>query len=751
MRPRLAWTAGFTITLVLLLGIGLVTYTQIARLANSAAAVERSYRVLEILRELETRLIDAETGQRGFLLTQDPTYLQPYDASSKRIRDLLQALHNQTAREAEMSGGVTQLTTLAEDKLDELHRTVTATEAGDPAGAVSIVKDGEGKRLMDQFRDTASSLMRLQERGLQLRRREEQRARIASQVVLIATIVLSLSLVGTGAIISRRFAERRQRLENEIAERAAAQVALARLKAAVESANDAIVITEGLLDLPGPRIEYVNPAFTRMTGYTAEEALGRTPRMLQGPNTDRGLLTRVRQDLLSQQNFHGETINYRKDGSEFAVEWRITPLLDAEGKVTHWVAIQRDATDRRRSEEYREAMLLSERVARTEAERATRLKDEFVATLSHELRTPLNAIVGWASILKRDHSPATIAQGVDVIERNARLQTQMVEDLLDMSRILSGKLRVELQKMDLPLVIDAAIASVKPTADAKGVRLESMLGSAGPINGDPGRIQQIVWNLLANAIKFTPRNGKVQIALRKIHSQIEISVSDTGQGIRPEFLPFVFDRFRQADASITRRHGGLGLGLSIVKNLVEVHGGTVDARSPGEGQGTTLTVRLPMALAHLHESGEVSPATATLLPEDVPDLHGLYILLVDDEVDARALARRVLEERGAQIISAGSVTEAIGAFVSERLPDVLVSDIGMPDQDGYDLIKHIRAMPGAASRVPAVALTALARSEDRRRALLSGFQTHLAKPVEPAELVAVIASLAGRTGRPRSA
>jgi signal transduction histidine kinase/ActR/RegA family two-component response regulator len=406
--------------------------------------------------------------------------------------------------------------------------------------------------------------------------------------------------------------------------------------------------------------------------------------------------------------------------------------------------LENEIAERRRSEAYREALLVSERAARSEAERATRLKDEFVATLSHELRTPLNAIVGWASILRADRRADTIKQGVEVIERNAKLQAQMIEELLDMSRILSGKLLFELEKTDVADILDGAVAAVRPTADAKGVLLATRLHGCRSVNADPARLQQVIWNLLTNAIKFTPAGGRVDLELRESATQVELSVSDNGQGIKPEFLPFVFDRFRQADASTTRRHGGLGLGLSIVKSLVELHGGSVDVQSPGEGQGSTFFVRLPLALMQGQGVEDALVSIPAPQSEVTPELTGLRILVVDDEADARTLARRVLEERGAHVTTVCSAAEAMATVDASRLPSVIVSDIGMPEQDGYDLIKQMRALPGDAGRVPAVALTALARAEDRKRALSAGYQKHVSKPVDPAELVAVIASLVGR-------
>jgi len=524
------------------------------------------------------------------------------------------------------------------------------------------------------------------------------------------------------------------------------------LTAAVESANDAIIITEALLDSPGPRIEYVNPAFTRMTGYSADDVRGKTPRILQGPKTNSDLLDRLRRDLVQSKTFHGETVNYRKDGSEYFVEWRITPLTDDAGDVIKWVAIQRDVTPRVLAEQERERLLQSEQKARSDAERESQMKDQFLATLSHELRTPLNAIVGWSQVLNSGiPSQEDLQEGLLVIERNARAQTQLIEDLLDMSRIITGKLRLDVQRVELPAVIAAAVSAVQHAADARGIRLQQVIDPlAGPVTGDPARLQQVVWNLLSNAVKFTPPGGRVQVVVERVNSHVEISISDTGMGIKPDFLPYVFDRFRQADSTTTRSHGGLGIGLAIVKHLVELHGGQVRAKSPGENQGATFIVALPVSLVH-HEEPAVNPprkaASDSGDMECPPQLEGVRVLVVDDEPDTRTLMRKVLAGCGADVTTAGSVDEALKAF-KERVPDVLVSDIGMPGRDGYELIGEVRKMSlRDGGGVPAVAITAFARSEDRRRSLMAGFDMHASKPVEPSELLAVICRLATRRTR----
>ncbi len=412
------------------------------------------------------------------------------------------------------------------------------------------------------------------------------------------------------------------------------------------------------------------------------------------------------------------------------------------------------AIERAKQEQDREELLRRERAARADAERTSRMKDEFLATLSHELRTPLHAILGWSQILARRGS-ANLAQGLEVIERNARAQTKIIDDLLDMSRIISGKVRLDVQQVDLAAVARLAVDTVRPSADAKGVRLQAVLDPlAGPVNGDPNRLQQVLWNILTNAVKFTPRGGRVQVLLERVNSHLELRVIDSGQGISPAFLPHVFDRFSQADASNTRQHAGLGLGLAIVKQLVELHGGSVSAASAGLGQGATFCIELPLlsvvgeaverpdrrhpARSEGAERGPADPAG------HFADFSGLKVLVVDDEPDARGLMRRLLEDSGATVLEASSAADALSLLRAAR-PDVLVSDIGMPGESGYALIRQIRALPpDAGGATPAVALTAYARSEDRMQAILAGFQHHVAKPVEPAELIAMVASLTRR-------
>ncbi len=448
----------------------------------------------------------------------------------------------------------------------------------------------------------------------------------------------------------------------------------------------------------------------------------------------------------------GEAVHFeassmvRRDGT---VEVHAYPSSDV------LTVLFRDVTERRRAEEaLRESrqqyknLVDSERAARSEAERANRLKDEFLANLSHELRTPLNAILGWTQILQRTELEARTRQGLDVIERNTRIQTQLISDLLDMSRIVSGKLRLDVTHCNVGTIIEAAIESLAPAAEAKRIRIERLIDPfAATVLGDPNRLQQAFWNLLSNAVKFTPPGGRVQIVARQADSRVEVSIRDTGLGIEPDFLPCVFDRFRQADSSTARKYGGLGLGLAIVKHIVEMHAGTVVAESGGAGQGATFRVSLPI-MAVRAQTGEVAgdEAGSVLLSESV-SLRGLKVLVVDDEADTRDMLTRLLQERGAEVCTAASGFKAL-SLVQDCKPDMLIADIGMAEMDGYEMMRRIRALPPAAGgETPAVALTAFSRAEDRTRALLAGFQAHLIKPVESSELIVTLAMLTRRIPR----
>ncbi|HEX5085954.1 MAG TPA: CheR family methyltransferase [Blastocatellia bacterium] len=523
------------------------------------------------------------------------------------------------------------------------------------------------------------------------------------------------------------------------------ELELARLAAIVKSSDDAVIT----VDLDGVITSW-NQGAEWLYGYTAQEAVGHSFTMLIWPER-----FEVEKDILERlwrgehlESF--ETVRRRKDGSEVAISLTVSPVKNAQGEVIGASRIARDITERKRAEEATRAAYEQESAALAEAERASRLKDEFLATVSHELRSPLNAILGWARMLSGKRlSEERSARALEIICNSARAQNQLISDLLDVSRIITGKLRIETRRIDLIPVIEAAMDVVRPAADAKRIRLASTLNpTAEPVLGDADRLQQVVWNLLSNAVKFTPAGGEVAVRFECEGGNVKLTVSDTGNGIEPEFLPFVFDRFRQFEGGTTRAAGGLGLGLAIVRHLVESHGGTVSAASRGRGQGAIFTVTLPLASLR-EEAGENERdrlAEAGEIPQShIPSpelLRGLRVLAVDDDSDARNLLGLILRSYEAEVKACGSAAEALQIF-DEWRPDVLVSDIGMPVEDGYDLMKKIRARePERGGLIPALALTAYARAEDARQAFEAGYQAHIPKPVEPGELAKTVASLA---------
>lgn len=512
-----------------------------------------------------------------------------------------------------------------------------------------------------------------------------------------------------------------------------------RYRAIIASSDDAIVSK----DLNGI-VQSWNQAAERMFGYTAAEMIGKSITVLFPPDRldeEPKILEQLRR---GQRVDHFETVRTRKDGRQLDVSVTISPVKDPTGRIIGVSKVARDISSIKRVLREREELLKREAAARTEAERVGRMKDEFLATLSHELRTPLSAILGWATLLRSEGGPTPeeLEQGIEIIERNARAQAQLIEELLDMSRVMNGKMRLDVQPVDLQTVISDAIASIRPSAEAKGIRLTHVLDpKGGTITGDPNRLQQVLWNLLTNAVKFTPKGGRIQVFLRRVNSHVEISVVDSGQGISSEFLPHLFTRFSQADTSIARRHGGLGLGLALVKSLVELHGGHVKATSQGEGQGSTFVVSLPLTAVHRDDPEPLTPAPATAPSGTSPDLSGFHVLVVDDEADARSLIELLLKKCNATVTTAANAAEGIAA-VKQHHPDMVLSDIGMPVEDGYEFLAKLRQLSDAeGGDTPAVALTAFARPEDRRRALMAGFQMHLPKPVEPAELLAVASNL----------
>jgi signal transduction histidine kinase/CheY-like chemotaxis protein len=621
MRNRV--TAGFGLALVILVTVGVDAYLNLLNYRKSADAVEHTLKVLNSLESVLSYLKDAETAQRGYLLTNDQQYLKLYESGRKQINPSLQSLRQLTQDNPNQQQRLNTLEPVVTAKLAELQKTITLRKPSGGDAASPKIEIGEGKQLMDRIRQVLREMKTEENHLLNQRAVATQYNAQKTTLVIVLGNILALGLVATATMALDRDAVRRRQVEEQLR-----------------------VLNEDL-------------------------------------------------------------------------EQRVSDVYDG----------------------------LRQRTA--ELETINRVKDEFLSVLSHELRTPLNAILGWAKLLRSGKlDGAKAEQGLEVIERNAKSQAQLIEDLLDISRIITGKLRLKVRPLSLVSVIEAALDTVRPAADARSIRIQTVLDSeAGPVSGDPDRLQQVVWNLLSNAIKFTPKGGRVQVRVERINSHLEIIVSDTGQGISPEFLPHIFDRFSQADGSTTRVHSGLGLGLAIARNIVELHGGTIHAESPGEGQGTTFIVNLPLMIVHrfFDTPDRVHPtASSEVSLEDAPSLEGVNILVVDDEADTRELLITLLEQSGARVTAVASASEALEKL-EQWQPDVLLSDIGMPDEDGYSLIRRVRTLSKErGGQIPAIALTAYARTEDRIRALEAGFQTHIAKPLEPAELIAVIKNFAKR-------
>ncbi len=500
-----------------------------------------------------------------------------------------------------------------------------------------------------------------------------------------------------------------------------------------------------IIDPSGVYVEQ-NAAHAQLLEYSDAELAGQTPAVHMG----REAFDQVVQALLDQGEYQGEVISQTKSGDIKHIDLSAFTMRNDAGQPLCFVSIKRDITERKRAEEAANELYKRERAARAEAEKANRLKDEFLATLSHELRTPLNAVIGWSRMLgsgRLDQEDAKHA--LEVIERNAWAQKQIIEDILDVSRVITGKLQLNLGPVDLVAVVDAALDAMRPAMEAKEIKIETVIDtSLKMISGDADRLQQVIWNVLANAAKFTPAGGEVEILVNQIATHVQVQVKDTGPGIAPEFLPHVFERFRQADGSTTRTHGGLGLGLAIVRHLVELHGGTIEVDNRADRNGAVFTVRLPLPSGELRiETLAKASSAFNDVQHDAPTLEGLRILLVDDERDTLDLINVELAQHGAHVTGVTTAEEALGLLEKSTF-DVLISDIGMPAMDGYELIRQVRKQEsGQDVRIPAVALTAYARVQDRMRAILAGYSTHIAKPVEANELITVVASLAGRLGK----
>jgi PAS domain S-box-containing protein len=729
-------TFGLAIALAILIINALVSYRAARRLIDNDRLVSHTHEVIAQLETTLSTITDAETGERGYLLTGDDSYLAPYNAALSQIDADLNRLTELTADNLDQQTLVASLQEQIANKIDELRQSIESRKTRGFQAALRLVSTGRGSAAMNAIRATIDT-MESQEADLLIERRLEAAVarRDATLTFSIATLVAGGLLVILYLVIMHDLTERKK------AE--ALQVEQSRL---LDLAHDAIMVRSA-----NGAISFWNRRAEEMYGWRADEAIGQVSHTLlhtMFPSP----LAEIKAELTRQGWWEGTLIHTRKDGTPVVVASRWALRREQRGEDGVILEVNSDITAQRRVEEERTRLLASERAARERAESASRAKDEFVAMISHELRAPLNSILGWTQLLgtgKLDH-PET-ARAVDAIERGAKAQVQLIGDLLDVSRAITGKLVLSPRIVELKEVVESAVDSVSPAADAKSIRLNVHFDPRGGcVFGDPGRLHQIAWNLLSNAVKFTPRSGSIDVRIERREQDLQVSVSDSGAGINPEFLPYVFDRFSQAKTSSDRKYGGLGLGLAIVKHLVELHGGTVEARSAGDGKGSTFTVTLPIYAVHEHAMESQHPERDAEDGTSSIRLDGLRIVIVDDDADAREMLMSMLVRAGAEVKACEAARDALETIEQWR-PFALVSDIGMPDEDGYFLIRELRArQPERGGDIPAIALTGYARSEDRTRALAAGFQTHVAKPVESAELIMVIASLAGRTGKARS-
>jgi PAS domain S-box-containing protein len=743
-----SWRGVFLVVIALLLLSGGLAIHQYVRFSSASAHIDRSHKALSAIDALVTSLLDAENSAREYLLTGRASLLEPYSDARPRVTAATEALGTLEADDPRQRSRAEQIATLSRERFAQLQSAVESHQAGRTADAIGRIASDAVDQRMDRIRHVAADMKMAEQASLDQRGEEARLARRTSLVFAIASFLLAGTLGLVAAAVEHSFQRRREAFEREMAGRL-------RAENSVQSATQELLrserINRSILDTSGDCIQILEPdgrllsmnrAGARLLEIDDEAEFGRRPWVdMWSQSAD--LASAALDDAMKAGEGRFQAFCATARGTPKWWDVLVTPIRDDGSHVTRLLSISRDITEQKRADEERDRLLESERQARADAEHAMQMKDEFLATLSHELRTPLNSIVGWVGVLKQDQSRETLRKAIDVIDRNSRRQAQMIDDLLDVSRIVSGKLPLEVHAVNLVSVVDEVVASARAAADAKGVHLTTVYDTNPNVNGDRTRLQQIVWNLVINAVKFTSRDGIVKVALHTDDESAEIEVSDDGQGIAPELLPHIFERFLQGDSSSTRRHGGLGLGLAIVKNLTEMHGGSVKASSGGAGRGAVFTVTLP-----LHRSTqERVPDPADELPRSKPVLADIVVMVVDDEADARDLVQRLLEDAGARVSACDTAQAALQTIEAGLVPDVIVSDVAMPNQDGYDFMKRVRQMQAPMSGVPAAALTALARVADRRRALLAGFQTHLTKPVDPTQLVTTVANLAGRSGK----
>ncbi|HRH43100.1 MAG TPA: CHASE3 domain-containing protein [Pyrinomonadaceae bacterium] len=760
---------GFIVAIFLLVIIIFFAFRSMNSINEALHWEKHTQEVLLQLDEMLILMVNAETAARGFMVSKDETILEPYNETNQKIGGDLARLRNLTADSNTQATRISQLEATINErlaflqKLIEIRRTKSIEETRAQVGTV------RGRELSNSIRQIIGEMKNEEQKLLTQREADLSKSLQTTYLMLFGVGSAGIIFLGFANLtIYREIGKRRQAeedlletnkdLEKRVEERTheilqkneelneqikQREQTEDRHKLALEAGN----LGTWIFNIKSNQSE-IDERGLSFFGFSPEDFDGNTFGRLHQEDSLK-IAELLQKSLKKRTKFNAEFRVLLSDGK---VRWSHCmgePQLDENGEVVRIVGNCRDITEQRESENKREEFLKKEQAARREAEIANRLRDEFLATVSHELRAPLNSILGWGRLLEKEIlDEKTTRKAVETIIRNAESQNRLIEDLLDVSRIISGKLRLEITTLKPVNVIEAALETVHPAAEAKGITLEvKSLSPVSHISGDPNRLQQVVWNLLSNAIKFTPNGGSVTVELERTNGDIEIRVRDTGIGIKEEFLPYVFDRFRQADASSIRKFGGLGLGLAIVRHLVEMHGGTVSVFSEGESKGSTFTIKLPVITTpQVDEEFDDSkiPENSKIKSDSAISLDGLLVLVVDDEEDTRLLLVQSLTLYGATVVTAQSAEEGLTKLQDEN-PDVLVSDIGMPDEDGYSLIRKVRALSDEHKKnIPAIALTAFTRAQDRMRAMTAGYQNHVSKPVELEELVTVIASLTGR-------
>ena len=731
-------TAGYAVVAAAVLAAGWATYVEVREAREAGDRARHTQAVVEQIDSLEAEIINAETGQRGFLLTGQEEYLEPYAHGRTIVAAALGRLKQLTADSPTQLARIGVVDELVTAKLAEMQQTVELRRSAGMDAALEIVRTHAGKGLMDRIRAVLGEMR--SEETVTLEQRVDQRgARFwwASRVALLAA-GLALIVIGFSTLAVNSNVRWRALLERTLRE------SEERLRVTLRSIGDGVIATD-----PSGRVVFLNPVAQQLTGWSDTDA-NRRPldEVFHIVNEEtRAIVENPVARVLREGAVVGlanHTVLLGRGGDEAPIDDSGAPIRDADGKIMGVVLVFRDVSDRKRQEREHD-LLHQEEQARAAAEHASRMKDEFLAILSHELRSPLQGILGWLTVLREMRSdPEQRERALQAIERGVHQQAQLVNDILEMSRIVAGKLQIERENVELAAVVEDCIDQALPLAQRKGVDLASDVLKCDVVVGDRNRLRQSVTNLLANAIKFTPGGGRIEVRCHREGTDVVVVVRDTGAGIAPEFLPRIFDRFSQGDVGARQSSGGLGLGLSIVRQIVELHGGSIRAESEGLGRGATFTMRVPLA----SDTEPPEKCAVDAVQSERSTLEGLRILVVDDDAETRESLALLLKFRGANVSDVGSVADALDRCARQP-PDVIISDISMPEQDGYALVDRLR---GAGSQLVILALTGYAGPNDRTRATAAGFDAHVSKPVDLDQLVATIIGLVGRVGdTPRTA